>query len=75
MWTTEFDWDETAITILDESGVEEDVQVFMYEDVVYIRQWFEELERFSVVQMTPKQFNEMHLAMTHTEGAFIVEYP
>lgn len=75
MWTTEFDWDETAITILDDTGQEEDVQVFMYEDVVYIRQWFEELQRFSVIQMTPKQFNEMHLAMSHKDGAFIVNYP
>lgn len=75
MWTTEFDWDETAITILDESASFEDVQVLMYEDVVYIRQWYEEMQRFSVVQMTPKQFNEMHLAMSHSDGAFRVEYP
>ena len=75
MWTTEFDWDETAITVLDESGSYEDVQVLMYEDIVYIRQWFEEMQRFSVIQMTPKQFNEMNLAMSHSDGAFIVDYP
>ena len=34
MFTIEMDWDETAITILDESGEFEDFQVFMYDDIV-----------------------------------------
>lgn len=74
MFTVEIDWDETAVTVLDPEGKEEDVQVLMYEDIVYIRQWNEQLHRFSVISMSPKQFHQLNVAMDYPEGAYIVDY-
>lgn len=70
MFTIEMDWDETAITILDESGEYEDLQVLIYDDIVYIRQWFEEANRFSVVAITPEMFHALMVSMKLPEGAY-----
>lgn len=73
MITIEMDWEETAITVLDPDGKEEDVQVLLYEDITYIRQWNEDIRRFSIICLTPKQ---MHLLMSSyrlPEGAYIYQ--
>lgn len=74
MFTIEMDWDETALTFLDDSGRFEDVSVFIYEDVVYIRQWVEEENRFHVLQLTPQMLHEFMESFKRTEGAYIVDY-
>lgn len=73
MFTIEIDWDETAITILDPEGKKEDLQVYMYDDVVYIRQWMEEIERFLVIEASPLQFYSLINAMKLPEGAYKME--
>ena len=73
MFTIEMDWDETAITILDPEGKKEDLQVYMYDDVVYIRQWMEEIERFLVIEASPLQFHSLINAMKLPEGAYTME--
>lgn len=73
MFTIEIDWDETAITILDPEGKKEDLQVYMYDDVVYIRQWMEEIERFLVIEASPLQFLSLINAMKLPEGAYTME--
>jgi hypothetical protein len=73
MFTIEIDWDETAITILDPEGKKEDLQVYMYDDVVYIRQWMEEIERFLVIEASPHQFYSLMNAMKLPEGAYTME--
>ena len=66
------DWDETAITILDSTGEHEDVQFHVYDDVVYIRQWDQDDNSFSLISMSPEQFNELTAAMHLPEGAYMM---
>lgn len=70
MFTIEMDWDEVAITILDESGQYEDLQVIIYDDIVYMRQWFEEANRFNVIAITPEMFQAIIASMKLPEGAY-----
>jgi len=72
MFTVEMDFDEIAITILDETGQYEDVQFFIYDDIVYIRQYFEKVDAFGVVAMTPEMFEEFRKSLDKPEGAYIV---
>jgi len=64
------DWDEIAITVLDESAFHEDIQCLIYEDTVYIRQWNDKENRFSVVAMTPEMFDELRVSFDQGEGAY-----
>lgn len=73
MFTVEFDWDEVAVTILDETGKQEDIGVYIYDDLVYIRQWVEEEQRHHVIQLTPAMFDEFKFSFDQTEGAYIVD--
>lgn len=70
MFTVEMEFDEIAITILDDSGQYEDMQTFIYDDIVYIKQWNEEFDRFNVIAVTPKMFHELMVSMNQTEGAY-----
>ena len=71
MFSVEHEFDNTSITILDDSGEQEDVAVILFDDVVYIRQYVEDTELASVVTMTPKMFAEMIEAYNRGEGSFI----
>ena len=72
MFTIEMDWDETALTILDSTGNHEDVQFLIYDDIVYIRQWDQDGGGYSLIEMSPEQFNEMTAAMHLPEGAYLM---
>jgi len=73
MFTIEMDWDETAITLLDPDGTEEDIQIFMYEDIIYLRQWDEDINRFRLLSASPKQFMQLMQAFKLPEGAYIID--
>jgi|SaaInlV_100m_DNA_5_1039725.scaffolds.fasta_scaffold46559_2 hypothetical protein len=70
MFTVEIDWDEIAITVLDEDAYHEDVQCLIYDDTVYIRQWDDKSNRFSVVAMSPEMFDELRVSFDQGEGAY-----
>ena len=70
MFTIEMDWDETAITILDDEGQYEDLQVIMYEDIVYIRQWNEDLDRFSMIAVSPAMMLALQTSFKLPSGAY-----
>lgn len=70
MFTVEMDWDEIAITVLDESAQNEDVQCLIYEDTVYMRQWNDKEGRFLVLSMTPEMFDELRVSFDQGEGAY-----
>jgi hypothetical protein len=72
MFTVEMDWDETAIIILDQNGGYEDVQFIVFDDIVYIRQWDEDLNRFNVITMSPIMFEEFRSALELPEGAYML---
>ena len=72
MFTIEMDWDETAITVLDQTGEHEDIQFLIYEDVAYLRQFDNEANRHVVITMSPDQFGEIMEAMNLPEGAYLL---
>ena len=71
MYTVEFDWDEITVTLLDDNGNHPDVIVNSFDDIVYIRQYDEELNRWNIVDMSPKQWEEFIAAIHSHEGAFV----
>ena len=71
MFSVEHEFDNTTVTVLDDSGEQEDVAVILFDDLVYIRQYVEDTELASVVTMTPKMFAEMIEAYNRGEGSFI----
>ena len=72
MFTNEFEYDETIITILDDEGVHEDVQVYLDDNEVYVRQWNERRQSYELIVMSPKMFYELMEAMKHPEGSYVV---
>lgn len=72
MFTIEMDWDETAITVLDQTGEHEDVQFLIYEDIVYIRQFDHDTNKYSLIEMSPDQFGEIMESMHLPEGAYML---
>ena len=71
MFSVEHEFDNTTVTILDDSGEQEDVAVILFDDVVYIRQYVEDTDLASIITMTPKMFAEMIEAYNCGEGSFI----
>jgi|TARA_B110000483_G_C18178152_1_gene535860 hypothetical protein len=71
MFTVEMDWDEVAITILDDNGVQEDVGVFLYDDMVYIRQWNEKNNKFEVITLAPNMWEQLVASIDSSSGAYL----
>lgn len=71
MFSVEHEFDSTSITVLDDSGEQEDVAVILFDDVVYIRQYVEDTDMASVITMSPKMFAEMIEAYNRGEGSFV----
>ena len=72
MFTNEFEFDETIITVLDDSGVREDVQLYLDDNEVYVRQWNERKQIYDLIVMSPKMMFEIMEAMKRPEGAYII---
>lgn len=72
MFTVEMDHDETTVTILDENDIYEDVKFVIFDDIVYIRQWNEELDQFETIAMSPEMFDEFRTALNLPEGAYVM---
>lgn len=72
MFTNEFDFDETIITVLDDSGRYEDVQLYLDDNEVYIRQWNERKQAYDLIVMSSMMFFEIMEAMKQPEGAYII---
>jgi len=70
MFTNEIDWDETVTTVMDETGREEDVVLFVGDTGVYIRQWNEKNNNYDLIVMNHKMFTELIQAVKHEEGFF-----
>ena len=71
MFTNEIEWDETVTTVMDDTGAEEDVVLFIDDHGVFIRQYNEQLDKYDLVTMSHKMFNELIEAMKQKEGFFI----
>lgn len=71
MFTVEFDHDDVEITVVDDTGYYEDLKVDSFDDIVYIRQWNEERNRFNVIAISPQMWEETIAAISSPEGAFV----
>ena len=71
MYTVEMDFDEIEITVLDDGGRFEDVKVFSYDDVIYIRQFNAKKNKWDLIQMTPEMYAELMTAWHSPEGSYI----
>lgn len=71
MYTVEFDDDNIEIVIVDDDDNYEDLRVDAFNDVVYLRQWNEDMDSFEVVVISPQMWEELICAMRSPEGAFI----
>jgi hypothetical protein len=58
---------------MDDTGEYEDVHVIITDDLVFIRQWDDDREKYEVISMTPKMFFELQEAMKRPAGLFQVE--
>lgn len=74
MFTNEIEWDETITTVMDDSGKHEDVQIFIDDNGVFIRQYNERMRKYDLIELTHKMYNEMIEAMRHKEGVFVTRF-
>jgi len=63
------DHDEIEITILDDAGNNEDVKVHLFDDIVYIRQVYD--DKVEAIQMSPDMWDELVAAINSPEGAYL----
>lgn len=70
MFTIDFDYDDIEIVIVDDAGFYEDLSINSFDDIVYIRQWDNELERYNTIIISPQMWEEMISAINSPEGAF-----
>lgn len=71
MFTNEMEFDETVTTVLDDLGTHEDVQLYIDDNEVYVRQWNESQYKHEVIVMSHKMFQELLEAMKLPAGAYI----
>lgn len=74
VFTVEMDHDEITVTVLDNNGNWDDVELIMYDDVIYIRQFDAELDAMQMIAMSPQMFGELMLSMKHPEGSYMTKY-
>lgn len=74
MFTVEMDHDEITVTVLDNDGNWDDVEMILYDDVVYIRQFDEKEGHMQIIAMSPKMLGELMLSMKHPEGSYLTKY-
>jgi len=73
MFTIETDMDETAITIMDDTGELEDVQALLYDDYCHIRQWNEKTKLFDVVTLKAEMYLKLMEAWKLGDGTYVLE--
>jgi hypothetical protein len=71
MFTVEMDWDEVAITVMDDTGTHGDLKIYSYDDVVYITQEDVELDCVNTLEINPAMWDELITAIASPEGFFV----
>lgn len=72
MFTVEMDDEKTVIVALDNEGIHDDVWVYIYDDMVYIRQYNEDSEELELISMSPTQFYSIMKAMKKGNGTYTI---
>lgn len=73
MFTVEMDFDETSIIILDPTSVHEDLQVWIYNDIVYIRQWDESMDEYNTMCISPEMAAALQTSLSAPPGAYMLK--
>lgn len=73
MFSVENEFDHTIITIVDNDNRQEDAQVIMSDEYVYVRQYNAKSGRYDVIALSPFMFNEMLASMKFTDGVYVTE--
>mgnify|MGYP003653759451 FL=1 len=73
MFTIEHSEDFSVVTSLDDRGSLGDVRLTLYDNVVYISQWDEKLQKDNLIEMSAMQWLEMVKSMDQTEGAYYLD--
>lgn len=70
MFSNEHDFDCSITTIMDEEGQLEDVKIFMYEDMIVLEQWIDDIEDSQTLLLTPEMYRELLDSVNYSEGLF-----
>lgn len=71
MITIEMDFKDTSMVIMDPDGELEDIQVYLDEEVVFIRQWDEDVGAHDIIQFSHKTFEMFLAALNLPEGIYV----
>lgn len=70
MFTNEIEFDETVTTIMDDDGAQEDVQIFIDDNEVFIRQYNERYNRYDLIVLSHKMYLELLESRKYPEGLY-----
>lgn len=71
MFTVEVESDHTKVVSIDDTGIHEDLEVYLEEDsTVYIRQFSEELQEYMLCIISFKQLVDIVASLESPDGAF-----
>ena len=74
MFTVEFESDASVVKSLDDSGEFSDVEMIIADDdVVFIRQWDEDLQKYEMLVMCYQQLLDLTASLHTTEGLHKIE--
>jgi hypothetical protein len=73
MYTVEHEYDATVVRTLDESGSHEDVEMILDGDLVYLRQWDVDLNKYEMVVMHYQQLLDIAVSLHTSEGLHKIE--
>ena len=71
MFTVEYEDESSIVTVLDDHGGVDDIQIIIDEDYVWFRQINEENDNIDLVCLTIGMFEEFLEALDQTEGSYI----
>lgn len=70
MYSVEMDHDEIKIVIMDEHGFNEDLVFNIFDDIVFLRQYNEELDTDMCLSFSPEMWEDLMAAIHSPEGLF-----
>ena len=73
MFTIEHSEDFSVVTSLDDRGSLSDVRLTLYDNVVYLSQWDEKLQKDNLIEMSAMQWLEIVKSMDQVEGAYYLD--
>lgn len=73
MITIENGFEDTSVVIMDPDGNLEDVEVLLYDDGVFIRQWDDDLNANDLIQFSHNTFQMFLTALNLPEGIYVTK--